>query len=427
MVNSRSSKKNKLFYYHDQRWTCSGCGQCCKVWDVPITFEEKNSIEKLDIPGYDFKTVEYFIENKRNKKIYFIKKIDDKCIFQGDDELCIIHKLYGEPAKPLACRMFPIQLSLWNDGTNSVSFRQQCLAVSENQGKGITKQLNSIKKLISEVSGKAQRNSVVYCKNVNPSLNALRIIANAYKKVFLSDFTLFKTNIYYATCLVDFHNDKKNIDDIMNPVEFEDATLIYLKENAENLEAAVLCAESPDKSNAMAFAYFLTGYIRVDEAMRLKGFFRGRMTRAWAILKFITNKGTMKDFGSDYPDTLGLDILKTMQSVSFSNECDSLMQRYMAVQLEALHFCGKQGIDLTFEEGLRHLILAYLATYAIAALQCRADGRNIVIRKDISYSLRIIDHAFYHSPFFKMKHIKKLTAKLTSKKILPQFLALISG
>ena len=425
MVNSLSSKKNKLFYYPDQHWTCSGCGQCCKVWDVPITLDEKKSIEKLDIPGYNFKNDEYFIENKKNKKIFFIKKIDDKCIFQGDDELCIIHKLYGEPAKPLACRMFPIHLSLWNDGTNSVSFRQQCLAVSENQGKGITKQLNSIKKLISEVSVKAKRNSVIYSKNVNPSLNSLRIIADAYKKVFLSNFTLLKTNIYYAACLVDFHNDKNNTSDIMNPVEFEDATLIYLKENAETLEAAVLCAEPPDKSNLMAFAYFLTGYIRVDEAMRLKGFVRGRMTRAWSILKFIMNKGTMKDFGTDYPDTLGLDILNTMKSVTFSSECDSLMRRYMAVQLDALHFCGKQGIDLTFEEGLRHLILAYLATYAIAALQCQADGRNCATSKDISYSLRIIDHAFYHSPFFQMKHIKKLTTKLTSKKILPQFLSLI--
>jgi lysine-N-methylase len=418
-------QKDKLFFYYDQNWTCSGCGQCCKVWDVPITNDEKESIENLKIPGYNFEDKQYFIQNRKNKNLFYIKKIDDKCIFQGDDELCIIHKLYGEPAKPLACRMFPMNISLWNDGSSSVSFRHQCLAVSEHKGKGITKQLNVVKRLIAEVSPKAKKNSVVYSKKLKASISSLKVIAEAYKKIIFSEFSLLKTNVYYAACLLNFHKDLRNKNDILSPVEFEEAALTYLKENFEILEATVDNADHLDKSNIMAFSYLLTGYIRVDEEMRLKGFFKGRITRALSILRFILNKGTMKDFGDFYPDTSGINILEVMGEINFSKECEEVIKRYMAVQLDALHFCGKQGIDLTFEEGLSHLLLAYPIAYALAAFKCASEGRKNVDESDITYSIRVLDHAFYHSPFFKIKHVKKLTAKLTSEKLFPQLLALL--
>ena len=127
---TKQSQKSSFNYYPDQSWTCTGCGKCCTMWDIPVTLEEKERIEKLNIPGFDFKNEQFFIPDKHFRHLFLIRKRDNKCIFLGDDGLCIIHKLHGEPVKALACRLYPFHILKWEDGSPSVSFRFDCVAVS---------------------------------------------------------------------------------------------------------------------------------------------------------------------------------------------------------------------------------------------------------------------------------------------------------
>ena len=91
----------------------------------------------------------------------------------------------------------------------------------------------------------------------------------------------------------------------------------------------------------------------------------------------------------------------------------------MAVQASSLHFCGNLGLNLTFEEGMRHLLLACPMIIAIAALKAKADKHKTVTENDTAYAVRIIDHTFYNSPFFTLSHVKKMIKYLTNKKNFP--------
>ena len=139
-------------------------------------------------------------------------------------------------------------------------------------------------------------------------------------------------------------------------------------------------------------------------------------------LKFILNKGSLKELGNDYPDTKGLSPFKSMSELKIDEEGSAIIKRYFAVQLKSLHFCGNPGLNLTFEEGIRHLLLTYPMIIAAAALKAGADKKKYISPQNVAYAVRIIDHTFYHSPFFTLKHVKKMVKWLTNEKNFPSVL-----
>ncbi|MCK5844104.1 MAG: hypothetical protein KAG97_05305, partial [Victivallales bacterium] len=89
----------------------------------------------------------------------------------------------------------------------------------------------------------------------------------------------------------------------------------------------------------------------------------------------------------------------------------------------------------------RHLVLAMLATATFASLYAAAEEDNkesdrsdksdksqtrlYVTAKHTAAAVRIVDHTFYHSPFFALRHVRKMTKWLISEKKLPSILKLL--
>lgn len=412
-------------FYPDQAWTCNGCGKCCTMWDIPVTKEEKERIENLDIPGFDFKNEKFFIPDKKFGNLFLIKKKDNKCIFLDDDGLCIIHKLHGEPVKALACRLYPFHILKWEDGNPSASFRFDCVAVSENHGKNITERQEEMKKFMIELEKSGRRSQAKYNSTLQPKISSLRTIAHAYKDILFEKNISLAAKIYYAARLTDFHAEPANKNDIMDPhKEFRDDAIVYINENAENLEYIIASGEPPNKLQTMVFNYILSGFARVDEEVLVKSFLVGRFSRAASILKFILNRGSLQELGKDYPNTKGLNPFQAMNELKINQDGIKILLRYFAVQLESLHFCGNPGLNLTFEEGFRHLLLTYPMIIAIAALKAASDRQKSISATDVAYAVRIIDHTFYHSPFFTLRHVKKMTKWLTNENNFPIILKL---
>lgn len=422
---TNKSIKNPFHVYPDQAWTCTGCGKCCTMWDIPVTREEKERIEKLIIPGFDFKNEQYFIPNKKYPNLFLIRSKNNKCVFLDDDGLCIIHKLHGEPVKSLACRLYPFHILKWQDGSPSASFRFDCVAVSENHGKKITDRISEMNKFLYELEKSSKRSQAIYNKKLKPELQALRTIANSYKAILMVENISMPAKLNYCARMLDFHSGETNKNDILYPQdEFRDDAITYLSHNADNLEFTIENAEPPNKIMNMIFNYILSGYARVDEEVLIKSFFVGRISRAKSILKFIMGKGSLRELGKDYPETKGLVALQVMANLSIDSAGEKILQRYLSVQLESLHFCGNPGLNLTLEEGFRHLLLTYPMIIGAASLKAASEQRTNISEKDISFAIRIIDHTFYHSPFFTLKHVKKMISWLTSENQFPTILKL---
>ena len=68
------------------------------------------------------------------------KRADGACVFLQDDGLCLIHKELGFAAKPLICRMFPLQL-IPHEKQAVLTLRRACPSAAADKGQPLTEQL----------------------------------------------------------------------------------------------------------------------------------------------------------------------------------------------------------------------------------------------------------------------------------------------
>jgi Fe-S-cluster containining protein len=372
-----SPAKSPYRYYADQAWDCIGCGKCCSMWDIPVTKKEKERIEKLELPGFDFEKEEYFVPLKNRKNLFLIKKKDNKCIFLDDDNLCIMHKLHGEPVKALACRLYPFHVLTWEDNVTSASFRFDCKAVSENVGKKISEQEDQIRRFIPELEKSGRKSNTKFSSTLQPPLNNLREIASFYKEILFDEEFKFSARLHYAARMIDFFSDPGH-SGFLQKIEPDAGkeNLEYFLDNAEGFEYVISASEPVDKLTKMVFNYIISGYARVDEEAASDYWMLGRVKRANSILRFMIGKGSLHKLGQDYPDTSGLLTFDTMERSVMEHEAKEALKRHAAVQLVSMHFCGNPGLNLTFDEGIRHLILLIPINVAIASLYAATHDKS---------------------------------------------------
>lgn len=86
---------------------CKKCGKCCCGDTGPIIFPRdiEPICAKIDLNAEEFLN-RFCIERHHNKKkeilIYFLKAINDKCIFLNENNLCLIYDV-----RPYQCRNAP--------------------------------------------------------------------------------------------------------------------------------------------------------------------------------------------------------------------------------------------------------------------------------------------------------------------------------
>lgn len=125
---------------------CTGCGNCCFEWPVPITPSDFKSISKyagdenLDLSKM-FRVLK--VEDEKLKVFsHSLEKraADGKCEFLTADNRCRLHSQYGAQAKPSMCQLFPYTFTSTPSGTYvSLSFASS--GVLFNQGKPLSEQV----------------------------------------------------------------------------------------------------------------------------------------------------------------------------------------------------------------------------------------------------------------------------------------------
>lgn len=113
----------------NQRYSCHGCGSCCRDFSVQLRDVDLQRIEAQQWQSeLGFDPVVKF----RGQR-YLRQHRDGACVFLEADGKCRIHARHGFAEKPLACQMFPYTLSPDAHATQlGVSFA--CGSVTANRG-----------------------------------------------------------------------------------------------------------------------------------------------------------------------------------------------------------------------------------------------------------------------------------------------------
>lgn len=408
-----------LKFFQNQYFSCKNCGKCCGAWEVPVTQDEKDKMEKLDIPGHTPGENKYFIRNRKIRGIYFIRKKEKHCVFLDSDNLCLIHKHHGEKAKPLACRTYPLDIFNWQDNVTSASLRYDCPGVSSQDGRKISSLAHDISSIAKELGRKRKFATAEYNSKLKTSLKNIRIVSEAYRNFILDARFRPAIRIFAAAKLIEFHSEPENSGDITEAGNFFSHDSIELvKRSIPTLESIISGAGVPNFHQKMVFRYILSGFIRSDEENALRFLPVARLSRVKSILKFSLGSGSLDKISGHLPDTSSSDPVESVRGMEWEENAFDLYWNYLGSKLDSLHFCGYPCLNMTFEEGMRHLLITYPVLAYLSALLAKSDKRKTAGRKDVAAALTLIDHTFSRSPFFTIRHVRRMTKSLCSETML---------
>ena len=130
-----------------QNWSCHNCTQCCRTLVGHLTAAERRRIDEqnwqaeLGVPPY-----------VRLGRSWALNKHEDgRCVFLGDDGLCLIHARHGEAAKPLACRIYPFSVRPVRTGWRA-SLRFDCPSVQGSTGRALSSYRTWLTTLVGELA-----------------------------------------------------------------------------------------------------------------------------------------------------------------------------------------------------------------------------------------------------------------------------------
>ena len=129
-----------------QRYSCHGCGDCCRDFTVQLREED---LERLQSQGYEKKKGESVTVLFRGQW-YLRQQSDGACIFLESDGRCRIHAEHGFDRKPVACRLFPFNLAPDARGVHA-GLNFACQSVRANKGATLFSHSADLKKALREL------------------------------------------------------------------------------------------------------------------------------------------------------------------------------------------------------------------------------------------------------------------------------------
>lgn len=130
----------------EQRYSCHGCGNCCRDFTVQL---RESDLKKLREQDWETRmggpvTVEF-------RGVQYLRQREGgACVFLMDDGLCRIHKEFGFAAKPIACQLFPFHLIPGQKGVvEGLNFA--CQSVLENKGAELKSHGSELRRMAGEL------------------------------------------------------------------------------------------------------------------------------------------------------------------------------------------------------------------------------------------------------------------------------------
>jgi lysine-N-methylase len=130
----------------EQRYSCHGCGDCCRDFSVQLREED---LDRLRDQRWEERLGERVTVEFRGQR-YLRQRPDGACLFLQDDGRCRIHAEFGFDQKPVACRLFPFNLAPDAKGVRA-GLNFACSSVRGNRGAALTTHRRDLERALREV------------------------------------------------------------------------------------------------------------------------------------------------------------------------------------------------------------------------------------------------------------------------------------
>jgi len=347
------------------------------------------------------------------------------CVFLDPvSKLCNIHKRFGFGAKPLGCRIYPMNIVSTFPGECSVTARLDCPAVQQHTGP-------SLEQLRKEILG--------YVNELDPGLcfdkDDLAQLEPATIRFLTEQLT---TNML---CRTDLFPGTKSLELALNVERLEGLGTMFLNDH-ETLETVMPSFLARTEANIAenntwrpvggfvkaAYRLWLEAYLRRDEETLRQGF-SARLKRTRSLIQILYGRGSFGALGEEHPNSALSDVplfpghcrsspaLPSSSTVSAAqNEVWSCYWRYVEARMRALQFFGPAYFGVSFFRGLRALVMTFPLVLGAARCRARSEDRSLsdLTAEDIQYATGAVDHSFGRSALLGMTLYRSLETFFSS-------------
>ena len=370
-----------------QKYDCTGCGGCCRGrFAIIITDADRERIveqgwtdEQLELKGKPLFT-------PLGSEFQLAHRADGSCVFLQEDGLCAIHAKYGEPAKPLACRMY--QFRLIPVGTQiRVDVRFDCPASATNLGRPITvhkEDLAELMKLAIPADKAAALEPPPIFGAVPKTWAQFSRITQTFEQVLLDVSIDITRRMRACVNLVDLiHRSEIEPLSGRDLEEFLDTAVSIVQEEAvyDDLER-----KPPSGMVRTAFRQLIGVYGRLDSvADRSKP-----LERLSTSMRMYGGKGVIPPLREDFPRVTFADV-EAARGIP-TGEAALAVERYLSVHLASMGFFGMPFYGRSYVDGMNALLLTYPLVCWYARVFAIHEGLTVPDTSCIERALMIVDH-----------------------------------
>jgi lysine-N-methylase len=289
-----------------ERWDCTGCGKCCRGNIVPL---DEDDLRRLREQQWDkqpeyrgVRTIVRLGLRLFSRSRYRLAQRDDgRCVFLTDDGLCRIHQRFGFDAKPLICRMYPLQL-VPMDKTVHLTLRRSCPTAAADQGRELQAHLREARQFADERPRLAQpvRPPALTRRQQRSWPDTLVVLGTMERLLTDARYPLVRRLVHglrfcdlLELCRLDG----------METARLREFTQLLAENVPQEAADSFQQRTPPSRAAAVLFRQIVADYLRLHPRYLVRESWRERLRMFVAALAFARGRGAVPRLHPDFPAT----------------------------------------------------------------------------------------------------------------------------
>ena len=285
-----------------ENWECASCGRCCHG---SLIWLEQDDLEKLRAQAWEnhpemvgVKTV--IRHGWLDRRSRLAQRMDGACVFLLADGRCRIHAEFGADAKPLVCRMFPLQLVPLEKHA-VLTTRRACPTAAADQGPEV-KQYRAQARDLAEAAGllaKPVRAPAVLRGHVSSWEKALVAMASLERLTLDARFPLVRRIVHalrFCSLLEECRLKRMDAGKLRELCEVLETSSLEVGEIFTQRTA-------PQSASAVLFRQIAAEYMRLHPTFVAQDSWRERWRLARGAIAMARGKGSLPRLHRGLPDT----------------------------------------------------------------------------------------------------------------------------